>query len=300
MHRQDNPARRSIGDHHRRPRTVGSLSDGNRDHRQRRHQPSPSGRHDGGRPRPSDDRSVRPAGAGRRPRCGASRTARGARRDPAGTSRGVSATGRLPHRRGRTARSDHFTGENGAAGAARRVGAGLHRRLLERGEPDPRPVGAARRRAGHPCGAGRQRRRAPPDAARGKPAAVRGGCDAGRPRRATDGRRPGAIRGAVFGARAGRHRRCESALGRRRPGGGGGRPAGIRAAPAVGRCVERARSVERQRADHIRHQPPVARVCGDADRGVVRAARRRRDAADDAVRAAARRRPASRCATCWR
>ena len=56
---------------------------------------------------------------------------------------------------------------------------------------------------------------------------------------------------------------------------------------------------ERQRAHHVRHEPPAARVRRHADRRVVRAARRRRHAADDAHRAAA---PADRlhAATCWR
>ena len=49
------------------------------------------------------------------------------------------ATGRFSHRRGGPARSDHLTGENDPAGAPRGVGAGLHRRLLERRESDPRP-----------------------------------------------------------------------------------------------------------------------------------------------------------------
>ena len=58
-------------------------------------------------------------------------------------------------------------------------GAGLHRRLLERRQPDPRALGAARRRAGGSRGARRQRRRAAADAARGKPGAVRRGRGAG-------------------------------------------------------------------------------------------------------------------------
>ena len=49
------------------------------------------------------------------------------------------------------------------------------------------------------------------------------------------------------------------------------------------------RSVERQRADHVGHEPAAAAVRRHADRRVVRAARRRRHAADDAVRAAATR-----------
>ena len=48
-------------------------------------------------------------------------------------------------------------------------------------------------------------------------------------------------------------------------------------------AVQRVRPLERQRAADDRHEPPSSGVCGHADRRVVRAARRRRDAADDAV-----------------
>ena len=47
-------------------------------------------------------------------------------------------------------------------------------------------------------------------------------------------------------------------------------------------------SIERQRPRHVRHQPPAAPVRGDADRRLVRAARRRRHADDHAVPAAGR------------
>ena len=66
--RQDGETRRTLGDDRRRARAVGPLSVGNRDHRQRRHQPPPSGRDDGDRPRASDDRALRPARSRRRPR----------------------------------------------------------------------------------------------------------------------------------------------------------------------------------------------------------------------------------------
>ena len=75
-----------------------------------------------------------------------------------GASRGVSGAGRLPDRCGQPARPDHLAGANDPAGAARGLGAGLHRRLLERREPDPGALGAARRRAGDSRGAGRQHR----------------------------------------------------------------------------------------------------------------------------------------------
>ena len=47
--------------------------------------------------------------------------------------------------------------------------------------------------------------------------------------------------------------------------------AGVRSAPALGGGVERLRPVERQRADHVGHEPPPAPVRRDADRRVVRA-----------------------------
>ena len=49
VHRQDGPARRSLGDDRRRARAVGAVSDGDRDHRQRRDEPASSRRDDGGR-----------------------------------------------------------------------------------------------------------------------------------------------------------------------------------------------------------------------------------------------------------
>ena len=73
----------------------------------------------------------------------------------------------------------------------------------------------------------------------------------------------------------------ERALGRRRPGDGRGRPAGLRPAPAVAshgpsrRGVDRPRPGERQRPDHAGHQPPPARLRDDPDCLLVRAARRR-------------------------
>ena len=65
----------------------------------------------------------------------------------------------------------------------------------------------------------------------------------------------------------------------------GSRP-GFRSAPAVCRRSERARPVDGKRADHVWHEPPSAAVCRDANRRVVRAPRRRRDAADGARGAA--------------
>ena len=66
--RQDRQARRALGDGHRRARAVGALSGGDRDHRQRRHEPAPSLRDDGDGARAPDDGAVRPARAWRHAR----------------------------------------------------------------------------------------------------------------------------------------------------------------------------------------------------------------------------------------
>ena len=76
--------------------------------------------------------------------------------------------GRLPHRREGAARRDHLAGADDPAGAAGGVRARLHRRVLERREPDPRAVGPARRRAGDSRRARRRHGRAAADAARRK------------------------------------------------------------------------------------------------------------------------------------
>ena len=86
--------------------------------------------------------------------------------------------------------------------------------------------------------------------------------------------------------RARRHRRCQRALGRRRPGDGRGGAARVRPAAAVAACARRPRPGERQRPDHAGHQPPPAGVRDDADCVLVRAARRRGHAARHARRPA--------------
>ena len=285
-HRQDGQAGRPHGHDRRRARAVGAVSVGDRDHRQRRHEPAPSVGDDAGWARASDDGALRAAGAGRRARGGARRAARGPRRDRQGASRGLPGLGRLPHRRRRPARSDRVAGEDRPARAARRVGPGLRHRVLERREPDSRALGAARRRAGDPRRARREHRRAAAHAPRREPAALRCGCDPRRRHRAADGGHPGALCVALFGAGARLDRRREPAVGRRGPGArGGGRP-GLRAAAAVGRGLERLRPLDRERADYVGHESPAASVRRDADRRVVRAPRRRRDAADRARGAA--------------
>ena len=105
--------------------------------------------------------------------------------------------------------------------------------------------------------------------------------------RAADGVGARALRRALFGPRQRRHGGCDAALGRRRPRGRRGRAARVRAAPAVGGAGQRPGPVERQRADHLRHEPPAAAVRGHADRRVVPPARGRGHARHHAVRAAA-------------
>ena len=90
---------RSPRDRRRRPRAVGAVSAGDRDHRQRRDEPASSRRDDGRGTRAPYDGALRPAGARGRPRGGARGASRRARRDGQGASRGVSGAGRFPHRR---------------------------------------------------------------------------------------------------------------------------------------------------------------------------------------------------------
>ena len=285
----------------RRARTLGAVSAGNRDHRQRRHQPASSRRDDGRRTRAPDDRALRPAGAWRRPRRGARRAARRARRHGQGAPRGLPGAGRLPHRgAGACAtRSSRRRGPScwccwrppalvfivACSNVANLI---LARSVRREGELAIRAAlgastGALRRTLLAEslllCGAG----------------AVLGGRD-----RAADGGGAGALRRALLGARARRHRRREPALGRRR----------ARRSPR--RCCWRSCRGCRRRTrptgwawpsggvrHHVGHEPAAARVRRHADRRVVRAARGRRDAADDALRAAA---PADRlhAATCSR
>ena len=80
---------------------------------------------------------------------------------------------RLPDRRCQAPRPDHLARPDGAARPAGGVGARVHRRLLERGEPDSRALRSPRRRAGHSRRARRQRGRTAPNAARREPVALR-------------------------------------------------------------------------------------------------------------------------------
>ena len=275
--RQDGEARRPFGHHRRRPRAVGAVSGGNRDHRQRRDEPASSGRDDGRRPGASDDRAVRPAGARRGPRGRARRAARRSRRDPRGASRGVPGEGRLPDRRRAAARSDHVAGANRPAGAAGGVGARLRDRVLERGEPDPGALGAARGRAGDPRRARRERRRAAPHAARGEPAALR--------RRRDPRRRSSRGRWWRCWPATPRASRCGRSISRSTPACCGSASAWRSPPPCCWRSCRACRPRTRRTgfglsSGSVRITSGTNRrlraVRGHADRGVVRAARGRR------------------------
>ena len=180
------------------------------------------------------------------------------------------------------------------------AGGRVRHRVLERRQPDPGALGAPRRRAG---GARRARRR---HAARcGARCSPRAWCSAAPAPcsaccwRGRSSRWSPAMPRASRSARS-RSPSIERAVGRRRPGDGRGRAARVRAAAAVAARAGRPRPGERQRPDHAGHQPPPAGVRDDADRVLVRAARRRRHAARDARRAADARTPATTCGRCWR
>ena len=130
--------------------------------------------------------------------------------------------------------------------------------------------------------------RAAADAARRKSAALRRRRGARHRHRAAHGGRARQLRGALLGARARRHGGCDAALGRRRSRHRRRGAARLHPAAAVGR-VDRTASAwsGRSLAAHVGHEPPAARLRGDADRGVVRPRRRRRHAHHDALRAAA-------------
>ena len=130
-------------------------------------------------------------------------------------------------------RSDRGAGADDPARAARRGRGRVRHCVLERRQPDPRPLGAPRRRAGRARRARRRPRRAPAHAAGREPGALRRRRRAGRGAGAAVRRRGRPLCRALLGSRARGHRRCERALGRRRPGDGRGRPARVRPAAAV-------------------------------------------------------------------
>ena len=107
-----------------------------------------------------------------------------------------------------------------------------------------------------------------------------------------------ALRRALLRPRARRHRRCQRALGRRRPGDGRRRAARLRPASAVAARAGRPRPGERRRPDHAGHQPPPAAVRDDADCVLVRAARRRGHAPRRRSSRCRRRTPATTCGRC--
>ena len=239
--RQVCEARPALGDDRRRARALGAVPGGNRDHRQRRHQPTSHGRDDDRRPRPSDDRALRPSGAGCGSRSRACGVAHGARGNPAGAPGGVLGEGRFPDRGDEAARSDRGAGAHRAAGAARGVGAGLHHRVLERRQSDPGAIGPARRRTRRSRVARREHGGVAAHAAGGEPRPLRSRRHPRRAHRATDGIDPGALRGALLGARARSERRCQPSVGGRRPGDCRGDSARLRSASSLVRCCERLR-----------------------------------------------------------
>ena len=171
-------------------------------------------------------------------------------------------------------------------GAAGRVGTGLHHRLFQRGQPDSGADDSPRRRTGDSGRAGCEHRRAAARPAGGKPPALRRGSGAGRAERAAHGGDPGAVRVPVLGPRAGSDGRLQHAVGRRRTGAGRRGAAGVCAAPAVGRPVERNQPVQRERADDRRRDAASAGLRDHPDRRLLCPAGGRRHAAQDAARAA--------------
>ncbi len=123
--------------------------------------------------------------------------------------------------------------------------------------------------------------------ARRKSPALRRRRRAGGAHRAADGGRALALRVTLLGARARRHRRRDAALGRRRPGGCRRGAARVRAPAAVGGRGQRDGAGGRKRPAHLRHESPSARLCGDADRRLVRAGRGRGHAHHHPLRIAA-------------
>ena len=124
-------------------------------------------------PHAPDDGALRPPRARRLARGGARRADRGARRHDARAPRGVFGEGRRPAERHAAARSDRGAGADDPARAARRRRGRVRHRVLERRQPDPGALGAPRGRAGRARRARRRPRRAPADAARREPGALR-------------------------------------------------------------------------------------------------------------------------------
>ena len=154
-------------------------------------------------------------------------------------------------------------------GAAGRVGTGFHHRGFECGQPDIGADHSQGRRADDSGRAGCEHGGAAACPAGGVSAALRRGCGAGGTERAADGGDSGAVRVAVLGARAGSDGGFQHAVGGRRTGAGGGGAAGVCAAAAVGRPVERNQPLERERADDGRRGAAVAGVRDYADRRLL-------------------------------
>ena len=197
-------------------------------------------------------------------------------------------------------RSDRVAGADDPAGAARRRGGRVRHRLLERRQPDPGAIGAPRRRAGRAGRARRRPRRAAAHAAGREPGALR------RRRRARRGAGAAARRDGqplcrpLLRPRARRHRRCERALGRRRPGDGRGGAARVRAAPAVAARV-RPGSAWRAAASGSRRAPTAGCGCSRRRRSRFRSCCSPARACCSRRSSPCRRRaPATTCGRCWR
>ena len=214
-----------------------------------------------------------------------------------------SAKAARPGERRAAARPDRGAGADDSARAARRRRRRVRHRLLERRQPDPGALGAPRGRAGRARRARREPRRAAADAARREPRALR------RRRRA---RRAAGAAARRLVADSPRASRCARSRSPSTPACCGSAPASRWPRPCCSPTSRACRSAHRgeraspldragcQRAHHARHQPPPAHVRDDADRVLVRAARRRRHAARGARRVQTARAPATTCGRCWR
>ncbi len=154
--------------------TLGAISGGDRDHRQRGDEPASSLGDDGARPDPSDDGAVWPAGSRSDAGIGAGRFAGRACFDGAAASGGVLDESQRADQRGPAEGPDHVEGEDGAAGAAGSGRAGVSHFVLECRQPGAGAERAARRRTGGAGGAGRDGGGIAESAAGGKPGAMRG------------------------------------------------------------------------------------------------------------------------------
>ena len=297
--RQDGPPRPAQRDGGRRPRAIGALSGSHRDHRERGDQPASPRGDDGHEPHAPHDRALRPPCAGSDDRSGPRRADLGARRPDARAPRGVFAEGRRSAARLDAARSDRRAGAHDPPRAARRGSGRVRHRLLERRQPDPRALGAPRRRARRARCARRRLRSAPAHAAGRESRALRRRCRAG-PAAGAPVRRDGVqLRCSLLHPRARGQRRYERALGWRRPGDGRGCPA-RRTSRACRRRMRRRASAWRPAASGLRRARTAACACSRRRRlrsrsccSPARACSSRRSSR------CSRRAPATTCGRCW-